>query len=160
MTILFQDIVFLKEFLACNDCVWLFIKIKKESGTSFVCTFSASFFHKNVTYSRLYQLIKFQCHTFFPSQDIKQNMLLSSYLDNSWHRKFNIFFDHPLKQWPTERKKGDDENTQIWIFRERKELLRMIKMIVVGYMRCSPIIMVSCYLQKWENSSHYFGMQA
>ena len=25
---------------------------------------------------------KFQCHTFFPSQDIKQNVLLSSYLDN------------------------------------------------------------------------------
>ena len=24
---------------------------------------------------------KFQCHIFFPSQDIKQNVLLSSYLD-------------------------------------------------------------------------------
>ena len=28
----------------------------------------------------LYQWTKFQYHTFFPSQDIKQNVLLSSYL--------------------------------------------------------------------------------
>ena len=34
---------------------------------------------------------KFQCHTFFPSQDIKQNVLLSSYL-NSWWR-------HKLQDW-------------------------------------------------------------
>ena len=37
---------------------------------------------KNVTYLILYLWIKFQCHIFFPSQDIKQNVLLSSYLDN------------------------------------------------------------------------------
>ena len=30
----------------------------------------------------LYQWTKFQYHTFFLSQDIKQNVLLSSYLDN------------------------------------------------------------------------------
>ena len=30
--------------------------------------------------------MKFQCHAFFPSQDIKQNVL-SSYLDNRWHHK-------------------------------------------------------------------------
>ena len=29
----------------------------------------------------LYQWAKFQCHTFSLSQDIKQNVLLSSYLD-------------------------------------------------------------------------------
>ena len=29
-----------------------------------------------------YQLAKLQCHTFFLSQDIKQNVLLSSCLDN------------------------------------------------------------------------------
>ena len=28
----------------------------------------------------LYQRTKFECHTFFTSQDIKQNVLLSSYL--------------------------------------------------------------------------------
>ena len=29
----------------------------------------------------LYQWTKSKCHTLFPSQDIKQNVLLSSYLD-------------------------------------------------------------------------------
>ena len=56
----------------------LFTKIKKESGTSFWGTFSAWFFDKNVPYLILYQWTKFQCHTFLP-QDIKQNVLLSSY---------------------------------------------------------------------------------
>ena len=38
-------------------------------------------FYKNVPYLILYQQTKFQCHTLFLSQDIKQNVLLSSYLD-------------------------------------------------------------------------------
>ena len=33
-------------------------------------------------YLILYQWIKFECLTFFLSDDIKQNLLLSSYLDN------------------------------------------------------------------------------
>ena len=47
--------------------------------------FSAHFcmiFHKNAPNLIFYQLTKFQCHIFFPSQDIGQNVLLSSYLDN------------------------------------------------------------------------------
>ena len=35
----------------------------------------------------LYLWTEFQYHTFLPSQDIKQNVLLSSYLDNSWRHK-------------------------------------------------------------------------
>ena len=31
--------------------------------------------------------------------------------------------DQPVKQWLTRRKRGEDENTQTWISRERKELL-------------------------------------
>ena len=37
---------------------------------------------KNVSYVILYLWTKFQCHTFFTSQDIKQNVLLSSYFDD------------------------------------------------------------------------------
>ena len=81
MIILFQNILFLKEFLACNGCFGLFSKIKKGSGASFWCTFSAWFFHKNVPYLILYQWTKFQCHNLLLSQDIKQNVLLNSYLD-------------------------------------------------------------------------------
>ena len=39
-------------------------------------------FLNNVPYLILYQWTKCQYHTFFPSQDVKQNVLLSSYLDN------------------------------------------------------------------------------
>ena len=55
---------------------------KLKMGISFWCTFSAWFSHANVPYLILYQLTKFQCHIFFASQDIKRNVLLSSYLDN------------------------------------------------------------------------------
>ena len=89
LIILFQNILFSKEFLASNCCFGLFIKIKKGSGTCFLCTFSAWFWHKNVLYSILYQWTKFRCHTFFPSQDIKHIVLLSSYLD-SWHDVINF----------------------------------------------------------------------
>ena len=39
-------------------------------------------FRENVSYLILYQWTKFQWHTFFLSQDIKQDVLLSSYLDS------------------------------------------------------------------------------
>ena len=38
--------------------------------------------YKNVPYLILYQWTKFQCHTLLLSQYIKQNVLLSSYLDS------------------------------------------------------------------------------
>ena len=39
-------------------------------------------FSKKSAFLILYQWTKFQYHTFFLSQDIKQNVLLSSYLDS------------------------------------------------------------------------------
>ena len=72
----FQNTLFFKEF-ACNSCSGLFTKIKKGSGTSVWCPFSAWLFHKNFPYLILYQWPKFQHDAFFPSQDIKQNVLLS-----------------------------------------------------------------------------------
>ena len=65
MIILFQNILLLKDFLACNGCFGLFTKIIKRSGTSFCCIFSAWFFHKNVLYLMLHLWTKYQCHTFF-----------------------------------------------------------------------------------------------
>ena len=82
LIILFQNILLSKEFLACNGCFGLFNKIIKRFGTSFCCIFSAWFFCKNVLYLILPLWTKFQCCYFFRSQDIKQNVLSSSYLDN------------------------------------------------------------------------------
>ena len=101
MIILFQNILFLKEFLVCKGCFGLFTKIKNGFGISFWRTFYAWFFHKNVPYLIPYQLTKFQRHICFPSQDIRQNVLLSSY---SW----GFILDHPWKQWLT-RKRGKEE---------------------------------------------------
>ena len=57
-------------------------KLKRGLRLAFGAHFLHDFFHKNVPYLILYQWTKFQCHTLFPSQDIKQNVLLSSYLDS------------------------------------------------------------------------------
>ena len=90
MIIVFQIFLFSKEFPACNVCFGLFSKIKKGSSTNFWCTFSASFFHKNVPCLILYQWTKFQCHTLILSQDIKQNVLLK--LVSAIFCQFFIFF--------------------------------------------------------------------
>ena len=56
-------------------------KQKRGLGLDFGAQISTGF-HKNVPYLILYQWTKFQCHTFLPSQNIKPNVLLSSYLDS------------------------------------------------------------------------------
>ena len=57
-------------------------KLEKGLGLSFQAHFLHNFSVKNVPYLILYQLTKFQCHTLFLSQDIKQNVLSSSYLSS------------------------------------------------------------------------------
>ena len=77
-------------------CFGLFTKIKKESGISFWCTFSAWIFQTNAPYLIVYQLIKFQRHIFL--QDIKQNVLLSSYLRNWDVINFKIYLQSSFKK--------------------------------------------------------------
>ena len=56
-------------------------KLKRGHGLVFSAHFLHDFFQKDVPCLILYQWAKFQYHIFFPSQDIKQNVLLS-YLDS------------------------------------------------------------------------------
>ena len=127
MIILFQNILLLKWFLACNGCFGLFTKIIMRSGNSFCCTFSAWFFYKNVLYLILHLLTRFHCHTFFFSRYQTKCVIefLFRQLMTSWTLKF--IFDHPLKQWPTGRKRVKDRNIKMWISREQKELFRWNK---------------------------------
>ena len=67
----------LKSAIFCQICNGRFSKSKKGSMTSFGCKFSSWFLHRNVLYLILYQWTKFQCHTLFLSQDIKQNVLFN-----------------------------------------------------------------------------------
>ena len=131
MIISFQNTLFLKEFLACTDFFGLFTKIKKGSGTSVWCTISAWFFHKNVGYLTPHQW-RFQHDTFFPSEDIKQNVWLSFYLDSWWHHKLEdlSWIKLSSNDWQGEkegRKRGEGGKTQTWIPRERKQLFRWNK---------------------------------
>ena len=126
MIILFQNILVLKKFIACNGCFELLTKIKKGSGTSFWCIFSAWFFHKNVPCLILYQWTKFHCDTFFPFQDIKQNVFLSSYLDCWWcHIRFIL--DQALKEWLTGRKEGEDGIQKFKYLQNEKSFLDEMK---------------------------------
>ena len=49
--------------------------VKRGLTLAFGVPFLYDFSIKNVFYCRLYQLTKFQCHIFFPSKDIKQNVI-------------------------------------------------------------------------------------
>ena len=119
----FENILFLKEFLEYNGCFGLFTKIKKGSWTCFWCTFSAWFSNKNSPYlintlSNLWT--KFQCHTFLLSQGSKQNVLLSSYLDN----------------WDVATYKKKKEWTEIQKFRyleNERSFLHDIKIIFLSF---------------------------
>ena len=55
-------------------------KLKKGLALAFGAHFLHDFSVKMFLILILYQWTKFQCHTLFLSQDIKQNVLLSSYL--------------------------------------------------------------------------------
>ena len=139
MIIPFQNILFLKEFLACNGFFGLFTKVKKGSGNSLWYTFSAWFSNKNVPYLILYQWIKFQCHTFFPSQDIKPNVLLSSYLDSWWHHKLYdlSWINLSSNGWEGE-KEGKVEIQKFENLQKEKSLFDEIKNMFHSFWR--PII--------------------
>ena len=57
-------------------------KLKRGLGPAFGAQFLHDFFHKNALYLIIYQWTKFQSYTLLFSQDIKQNVLLSSYSDS------------------------------------------------------------------------------
>ena len=70
--------LFSKEFLACNGCFGLFTKLKR----SLALAFGAHFLHDYSIKMFLINLSMDKVSTFFPSQNNKQNVLLSSYLDS------------------------------------------------------------------------------
>ena len=130
MIIPFNNIVFLKEFLAFNGCFRIFTKIKKSLGLAFD-KFFAWFFHKNVPYLISYQWTTFQCHSLFPSQDIKQNIF--RLLLTLW--TLRLILDQPLKQWLTGRKSGNMEIQKFEYLESKKSFLDGIKNICHSFWR-------------------------
>ena len=130
MIILFQNILFLKEFLACNGCFGLFSKIKKGSGTSFWCTFCAWFFHKKcsifitlsigkVSMSHLISFSRYQTKCFI--KFLFRQLMTSQTL--------RFFLDQPLKQWLTGRKEGKTKILKLEYLKNEKSFWDEIKNI-------------------------------
>ena len=112
MIILFKNILLLKEFLACNDVLGLFTKIKRGPETSFWCTFLHDFSIKMffIAYSINWQ--SFNVITLLLSQDIKQNVkFLFGQL--MMLQTIRFMLDQPLKQWLTGGRRGEGRNTKI-----------------------------------------------
>ena len=76
-----------KRISTCNCCFGLFTKIIKRSGTSFWCTFSTWFFPQKCSLFDTTSMDKVSMSYLFPSQDIKQNVLLSSCSENWWRHE-------------------------------------------------------------------------
>ena len=79
-----------------------------------------------MSYLILYQWTKFQRHNLFLPQDIKQNVLLSSYSDDHV-KNLKILLGSTSKTMVDREKREEDENTKNLISRERKELFRWNK---------------------------------
>ena len=128
MIIFFQNILFWKNCLAYIDCFGLFTKIKKVFGTSFWSTFSAYYCHENVPF---YQMTKFKCQTYFPSQDIKQCVFKFLFGQLMTSKLYLYILNHLLKKALTGRIKkegkiGKHKNLNIL---RRKRFLDEIKNI-------------------------------
>ena len=105
MIILFQSILFLKESLACNGCFGLFTKIKERSCTSLWCTFFCIILQYKCSLFNTLSVDYVSMSYLFPSQDIKQNVLLSSCLESCWRHKLWDLSLINLKDGKTERQK-------------------------------------------------------
>ena len=114
---------------------WASIKIKKGPGTSFWFKFSTYFFWKYVPYLVSYQSTKFQYHTYFPSQVIKQyeflNFCVCSQVITSQTLRF--IFDYFLEQWLRSGKKRKREIQKFDYLDNEKIFLDEIKSILYNF---------------------------
>ena len=132
MTISFTNILPLKEFLARNVYFRLFSEIEKESGTSFWCTFSAQFFHKNDSYL-IQSLDKVSMSDLisFSQYEIKYDIkFLFRQLLTSW-----TFLDHLLKQWLTGGKRGKTKIQKFEYLENGMSFLDVIRNIFHSFSR-------------------------
>ena len=114
MIILFKNILFVKDFLACHGCFGLFTTIKKGSGTSSWSTFSAWFFHKSVPYLIICQLIKSYLLCFLKDQTKCVKFLFRQVIMSQTLR---FIFHHPFWQ----RKKEGRKEIQKFKYLENKK---------------------------------------
>ena len=124
----------LKRISCMQWLFWLSTKIIKGFWTIFWSTFSAWFFYKNVP-NLILNWQSFSVIPFFPSQDIKQNVLLNSYLDNWRHLNFKIYLWSSSKTMTDREKKVKVEIQKFEHLENEKSFLDEIKGIFHNYLR-------------------------
>ena len=113
MIILFQSILFFKKIYCMQWLFWVFTRIKKDLGLAFGAYFQHDFSIEISLFNTQIKLSKFQCHIFFPSQDINQNALLSSHLETIRDAiNFKIYLRSSSNAIANREKYG---KTEIWI---------------------------------------------
>ena len=136
MIILFQSVLFLKQYPTCNGCFALFTKIKEGSWTGFGCITSAWFFHVNISYVILYQLTKFQCHIFLVSSRCQTKCVIRILFRHMLTSKtLRFILNHPLSQWLTGKNWGEVGNTKFEYLINEKSFLDEIKRIFHNYLK-------------------------
>ena len=106
----------------------LFTKVKKGSGNSLWCTFSAWFPNKNVPCFNTLSLDKVSMSYLSSFLRHQTKCVINfSFRQLMMSQTLRFIFHQPLKQWLTGRKRGEEGNTKIWISRNRKELFRLNK---------------------------------
>ena len=88
------------------DVFGYLVKSKRGLGQAFGAHFLYYFFHKNVTYLIHYQWTKFQCHTLFLSQDIKQCVIRFLFRQLTMSINFKIFLGSSSEALQWREQKG------------------------------------------------------
>ena len=130
MIILFQNVLFSKEFHTYIGSFRLFTKIKKESGTSFSAPFWVHFLWKYSLFITVSNdclgVSNFQYETKFSSHDTKFFFFFfffSSCLANWWcHKLYNLTLIIFFKQWLTGKKRGRGKYESLNIWRRTKKV--------------------------------------
>ena len=124
----FKISYFQKNFLYAMSVLGYLTKLKRGIGLTLGVHFLHDFFHQNILYLILYQWTKFQCHTLFLSQDIKQNVLLSPYLNKWWHY-FDFDFNESTSKVMAnrEKKRGKTKIQKFEYCETKKSFLDRIK---------------------------------
>ena len=103
------------------DVLGYLSELKSSLGVTFSAHFLHNFSVKMFSYLILYQLIKFECYTLFPSQDTKQNVLLSFHQTIDDAIKFKIYLRSSSKAMTDrERKRRRRKYESLNICQERK----------------------------------------
>ena len=94
--------------------------------------------HKSIPYLILYQLAKFQCHTFSSFARYQTKCVIKLVLRQLMTaRTFRSIFDHPLKKWTTgeKRKKERQKIEKREYLKNENNFLDEIKSIFHNYIR-------------------------